>query len=70
MNGESAYHKAFKQLKLFKPFIVVLPEEKTMQVYALENNRYKIFNFAEIEGTVKPQIIKSLEVNIKEVFCD
>jgi len=59
--------KPFKQLKLFKPFIVVLPEEKTMQVYTLENNRYKIF---EIEGTVKPQIIKSLEVNIKEVFCD
>lgn len=51
-------------------FWLVLSEEKTMQVYTIENNRYKIFNFAEIEGTVKSQIIKGLEVSIKEVFCD
>lgn len=51
-------------------FWLVLPEEKTLQVYTLENDRYRIFNFAEIEGTVKSQIIKGLEVNIKEVFCD
>lgn len=49
-------------------FWLVLPEEKTIQVYSLENNRYKIFSFAEEEGTVKSHVIGGLVIDIKDVF--
>ncbi|MFO0794974.1 MAG: hypothetical protein U0586_13055 [Candidatus Brocadiaceae bacterium] len=45
-----------------------IAEEKTVQIYGLENNRYKIFSFAEGEGAVKSKLINGLEVNITEIF--
>lgn len=49
-------------------FWLIFPEGKTIQVYSLEDKRYKLFSFAEIDGIVRSKTIAGLEIDVKEVF--
>ncbi|KWT79706.1 Uma2 family endonuclease [Candidatus Magnetominusculus xianensis] len=47
---------------------MVLPEFLTIEILTLENEKYEIHSFAEIEGTVESKVIEGLQVNIKDIF--
>src|SRR3990172_515379 len=44
---------------------IVMPEFNTIEVCALENDRYKLFSCAEGQGVVKSKVIEGLQVDIK-----
>ena len=48
----------------------LLPEFNTIEVCALENDRYKLFSCAEGQGVVKSKVIEGLQVDIKDIFED
>ncbi len=47
---------------------IVIPELQTVEVFTIENNKYKLHSIAEIEGTVTSKVIEGLQVNIKDIF--
>ncbi|KWT91771.1 Uma2 family endonuclease [Candidatus Magnetominusculus xianensis] len=47
---------------------VVIPELQTVEVLIIENDRYKKYCTAEIEGMVRSKVIEGLQVNIKDIF--
>ncbi|KJR41224.1 restriction endonuclease [Candidatus Magnetoovum chiemensis] len=49
---------------------IVIPELKTIEILTLEDNIFKPFSIAAIEGMVQSKVMKGLNINIKEVFED
>jgi len=60
--------KIYEQFKV-KEYWIVYPKEKKIEVYVLnENGKYELFTSAEKEGKVKSKLLKSFEIDLKEVF--
>ncbi len=47
---------------------IVIPELQTVEIFTIENNKYKLHSIAELEGTVTSKVIEGLQVNIKDIF--
>ncbi|KJR43498.1 restriction endonuclease [Candidatus Magnetoovum chiemensis] len=47
---------------------IVMPEFKTIQIFALEDNKYILYSYAEIDGIVKSKAIEGLQIDIKDIF--
>lgn len=51
-----------------KEFWLVFPDYETIEVYTLENGKYKLFSAAETQGIIKSLIFEGLEIDIKNIF--
>ena len=49
---------------------IVIPELETIEIFTIEEDRYKLFSYAEGQGVVKSKVIDGLEIDIKNVFED
>ncbi|MBF0538797.1 MAG: Uma2 family endonuclease [Nitrospirae bacterium] len=49
---------------------IVMPEYKTIEVFALENTRYELFSYAVESGTIKSKIIAGFEIDVEGIFID
>ncbi|MBF0337180.1 MAG: Uma2 family endonuclease [Nitrospirae bacterium] len=49
---------------------IVLPETQTMQVFVIEDNRYRLYCYAEGEGVIRSRAIDGLEIDIADIFSE
>lgn len=47
---------------------IVDPRNQSIEVYCLENGRYRLFSFAAEEGSVRSTILAEFELDIKSIF--
>ncbi|MBF0607352.1 MAG: Uma2 family endonuclease [Candidatus Magnetobacterium sp. LHC-1] len=47
---------------------IVIPDFQTIEILAIEGDKYKIFSEATDEGIVKSRVIEGLEIDIADVF--
>ncbi len=47
---------------------IVDPPSKSIEVYTLENNAYKMVDFFEIEGKIKSIVFPELDIDVKDIF--
>ncbi len=47
---------------------LVDPGNKTIEVYTLQNNRYELFAFSDLEETVKSALLADLELTLATIF--
>lgn len=47
---------------------IVDVRSKTVEVYLMDNDRYRLFSFAEEEGTIKSSVLKGFKLNVKLIF--
>jgi Uma2 family endonuclease len=50
-------------------YCIVDPANQSVEVYTLDNGKYKIYSFAAIQETVESKIILGLKVDLKELFA-
>lgn len=51
-----------------KEYWIVDPANELVEIFTLENKKYKLHSYAEVKGKVKSKVIKGLEVEVKKVF--
>ncbi|NPB04180.1 MAG: Uma2 family endonuclease, partial [Thermotogae bacterium] len=51
-----------------KEYWIVYPEERAIEVWVLKDGKYELHSVAEGEGKVRSEVLKGLEVDVKEVF--
>jgi len=51
-----------------REYWIVDPQHRSIEVYLMENNRYRLFSFAEEEGAVKSSVLDGLELEMTGVF--
>ncbi len=51
-----------------KEYWIVYPEERALEVWVLRKGKYDLHSVAEGEGKVRSEVLKGLEVGLKEVF--
>ncbi|MFN0036394.1 MAG: Uma2 family endonuclease [Saprospiraceae bacterium] len=51
-----------------REYWVVDPQNKSIEVYRMENNRYRLFSSAAEEGVVKSSVLPDFEMEVKMVF--
>jgi Uma2 family endonuclease len=44
------------------------PQNRSIEVYSMENNRYRLFSFAEEEGKIQSSLLPDFELEVSEVF--
>lgn len=44
------------------------PQNRSIEVYRMENNRYRLFSFAEEEGKIQSSVLPDFELEVSEVF--
>lgn len=71
----TSYYDTVKKRGLYqrfgvKEFWLVFPEEKAIEIMALEEGVYREFASAKREGKVKSKVLEGMEVDLKEVFTE
>lgn len=51
-----------------REYWVVDPQNKSIEVYRMENNRYRLFSSAAEEGIVKSSVLPDFEVEVGAIF--
>ena len=51
-----------------REYWIVDPQNRSIEVYLIENNRYRLYSFAEEEGVVKSSVLEGLELEVGLVF--
>ena len=51
-----------------KEYWIVDVRSKTIEVYVMENDTYKLYSFAEEEGNIKSAVLTGFKLNVKDVF--
>ncbi|NPB03092.1 MAG: Uma2 family endonuclease, partial [Thermotogae bacterium] len=51
-----------------KEYWIVYPEERAIEVWVLKDGKYELHSVAEGEGKVKSEVLKGLEVEVKDVL--
>lgn len=69
----TAYYDLKKKKRIYevagvREYWIVDLVEKSVEVFALENNVYSLFHRAEIEGGVKSKVLPQLALDLKSVF--
>ncbi len=73
LSPSSTYYDVVKKKELYrrygvKEYWLVFIEEKAIEVLALEGDVYREFSSDRGEGRVKSNLLKGLEVELKEIF--
>ena len=59
--------KAYKDAGV-QEYWLVDPNNRTVEVYQNNNGDFELFDFAEVDGTIKSKVLDGFELDIKEVF--
>ncbi|MBI5917424.1 MAG: Uma2 family endonuclease [Bacteroidetes bacterium] len=51
-----------------KEYWIVDVRSKTVEVYRMEDDRYKLFSFAEEEGKIKSSVLPGFQMDVKNIF--
>jgi Uma2 family endonuclease len=51
-----------------KEYWIVDVRSKTVEVYVMENDQYKLYSFAEEEGVIKSAVLTGFKLDVKEIF--
>ncbi|MCS7036939.1 MAG: Uma2 family endonuclease [Saprospiraceae bacterium] len=51
-----------------REYWIVDPQARSIEVYALENDRYRLVDYAAEEGTVASKVLEGLTVEVGEVY--
>lgn len=51
-----------------KEYWIVDIRSKTVEVYCMEDDRYKLFSFAEEEGIIKSSVLPGFKMNVQAIF--
>lgn len=51
-----------------REYWIVDPSALSVEVYRMENNRYRLFSFAAEEGVVKSLVLSGLELEVSTIF--
>lgn len=51
-----------------REYWIVDPAARSVEVYGMENNRYRLHSFAAEEGTVKSLVLSGLELEVSTIF--
>jgi len=51
-----------------KEYWIVDPQNQSIEVYRIENDRYRLFSFSEEEGIVKSSVLPELKLEISHIF--
>jgi len=51
-----------------KEYWIVVPEEKTIEIYLLQDNKYNLFKQFNVEETLESPSLKGFKLTLKEVF--
>jgi Uma2 family endonuclease len=51
-----------------KEYWIIDPANELVEVFTLENKKYKLHSYAEVKGKVKSKTIQGLEVDVKKIF--
>lgn len=51
-----------------REYWIVDPSTRSVEVYRMENNRYRLFSFAAEEGTVTSLVLTGLELEVSTIF--
>ncbi len=51
-----------------KEYWIVDPANELVEIFILENDKYKLHSYAEVKGKVKSKVIKGLDVDVKKIF--
>jgi Uma2 family endonuclease len=65
---DTVVKKAIYERYRVPEYWIVLPEFKTIEILTIENDKYKRYSFAELEGVVTSKVIEGLQVNVKDIF--
>lgn len=49
-------------------FWIVDPNNRSIEVYQLQENRYKVFSFAAGNGTVQSSVLEGFELEVADIF--
>ncbi len=69
----SYYRDRYEKFRIYeehkvKEYWLVYPGEKAIEVWVLKEGKYELYSIASSEGKVKSEVLKGLEVDLKEVF--
>jgi len=51
-----------------REYWIVDPQNRSIEVYRMENNRFRLYSFAAEEGMVKSSVLEGLELEVGTVF--
>ncbi len=51
-----------------REYWIVDPAARSVEVYRMENNRYRLFSTAQEEGTFKSAVLPDFEMDVRQVF--
>jgi Uma2 family endonuclease len=51
-----------------REYWIVDPRNRSIEVYRMENDRYRLFSFAEESGTVKSAVLPGFELEVSGIF--
>ncbi len=51
-----------------KEFWLIDPQNKTIEIYTMENNAYRLHEFQEQEGKITSLVLEGFEIDVKDVF--
>ena len=51
-----------------REYWIVDPRNESIEVYQLENNRYRLFSFAAEEGTTRSAVLPEFELEVSAIF--
>lgn len=51
-----------------KEYWIVIPDEKMIEIYLLEGNKYKLLKQFSVEETLESPSLKGFKLALKEVF--
>ncbi len=51
-----------------REYWIVDPQARSIEVYQMENDRYRLVSFAAEEGTIKSAVLSDLELDVSTVF--
>ncbi len=68
---KSDRHEKFKLYEkyLIKEYWIVDPSNKTIEAFYLENNKYELFYFADLENKILgSKVLEGLEISVDDIF--
>jgi Uma2 family endonuclease len=66
--NDRIFKKALYERCGVSEYWIVDPPSKSIEVYTLDNQRYTLVDFFEIEGKIKSPLFTDLDLDVKDVF--
>ncbi|MBF0517185.1 MAG: Uma2 family endonuclease [Nitrospirae bacterium] len=49
---------------------IVIPEYRTIEIFTIDGDKYKMFSYAEGHGSITSNVIDGLHINIADIFVE